>query len=352
MTNSRFYKDRKLFKFAVFFLRNFKYKEGNRMITETMTNELLMNACQNRATDLYFFPNDDTYFIEARNDQGRYKIASFTLDENLAIINFLKFNSGLDVSERRRPQKGSFSFYFQSFRIHIRISTVGDFRNRESVVVRLIYPQELNTELNQDILKKLLPIAQRSGMMIFSGPMGSGKTSLMYSIGRQLANDKKIMCIEDPIEIVEDQFLQLQVNEDSGMTYEELIKASLRHRPEVLIIGEIRDSKTAKQAIQAALCGYTVMTTIHGKSKYSVIQRLKQFGIDELDILNSINWISYQRLIPTINETELFTDSINAIDIEKFMETNKTDQNWMNMIKNTYEIGYIDENTYQEYLYG
>lgn len=321
------------------------------MTTETMANDLLMNACSNMVTDIYFFPKEERYLIEARNNQGRYKIADFTLDDTLAVINFLKFNSGLDVSERRRPQKGAFSFYFQNNRIHIRISTVGDFKNRESIVVRLIYPQELNTEINQDILNQLLPIAKRKGMMIFSGPMGSGKTSLMYSLGRHMT-DKTIMCIEDPIEIVEDHFLQLQVNEDSGMSYEELIKASLRHRPEVLIIGEIRDSKTAKQAVQAALCGYTVMTTIHGKSKYSVIQRLKQFGINDLDILNSINSISYQRLIPTINQTELFIDLIDQINIKYFIENNEVDNNWVNMIQNTFKDGYIDENTYQEYLYG
>lgn len=321
------------------------------MTTETMANDLLMNACSNMVTDIYFFPKEERYLIEARNNQGRYKIADFTLDDTLAVINFLKFNSGLDVSERRRPQKGAFSFYFQNNRIHIRISTVGDFKNRESIVVRLIYPQELNTEINQDILNQLLPIAKRKGMMIFSGPMGSGKTSLMYSLGRHMT-DKTIMCIEDPIEIVEDHFLQLQVNKDSGMSYEELIKASLRHRPEVLIIGEIRDSKTAKQAVQAALCGYTVMTTIHGKSKYSVIQRLKQFGINDLDILNSINSISYQRLIPTINQTELFIDLIDQVNIKYFIENNEVDNNWVNMIQNTFKDGYIDENTYQEYLYG
>ncbi|WP_334330295.1 competence type IV pilus ATPase ComGA [Companilactobacillus sp. HBUAS59699] len=321
------------------------------MTTETMANDLLMNACGSLVTDIYFFPKEDMYLIEARNDQGKYKVADFTLDEVLAIINFLKFNSGLDVSERRRPQKGSFSFYFQNNRIHIRISTVGDFKNRESMVVRLIYPHEFNAEVNQDILEELLPIARRKGMMIFAGPMGSGKTSLMYSLGRQLV-DKQVMCIEDPIEIVEDQFLQLQVNEDSGMSYEELIKASLRHRPEVLIIGEIRDSNTAKQAMQAALCGYTVMTTIHGKSKYSVIQRLKQFGIEDPDILNAVNSISYQRLIPTISQIELFIDLMEQNDIKKFIETNEVDNNWTTMIQNTLKNGYIDENTYQEYLYG
>lgn len=249
------------------------------MTAESMVNNLLTEACINQISDIYFFPRDNFYHIEASNALQSYNVADLTNDESFAIMNFLKFNGGLDVSERRRSQKGAFNFIYQNKNIFIRISAVGDFKNRESMVVRLIYPQEYNTPIDEGILEKLRPVSQKKGMMLFAGPMGSGKTSLMYSLSRRLSATKKVMCIEDPIEIVEDDFLQLQVNDDAGMTYEELIKTSLRHRPEVLIIGEIRDKNTAKQAIQAALCGYTVMSTIHGKSKYSVLQRLRQFGI-------------------------------------------------------------------------
>jgi len=188
--------------------------------------------------------------------------------------------------------------------------------------------------------------------MIFAGPMGSGKTSLMYALGREMVENKKVMCIEDPIEIYEEKFLQLQVNEDAGMDYEELVKTSLRQRPDVLIIGEIRDSKTAKQAVQAALCGYTVMTTIHGKSKYSVIQRLKQFGVDDFEITNSVNLISYQRLILTKNRMELFVDTITNAEIKKFISDGEMDNNWSNLLENNYRNGYIDEDIYHEHLFG
>ncbi|APX72384.1 Flp pilus assembly complex ATPase component TadA [Companilactobacillus allii] len=317
-----------------------------------MALKLLNEACNNVASDIYIFPHDNGYSIEARVNDGCFIIAKYTLNETISIINFLKFNGGLNVSEQRRPQKGSFSFLFSNHNIHIRISTVGDFMNRESVVIRLIYPQEMCNQVNQEIIDTLLPVARLKGMMIFSGPMGSGKTSLMYALSRELVNNKKVMCIEDPIEIVEDKFLQLQVNAESKMTYEELIKTSLRHRPEVLIIGEIRDSQTAKLAVQAALYGYTVMTTIHGKSKYTVVQRLRQFGIDDFEITNSINMISYQRLIPVVNGTELLVDTLDNTGIKEFISNEKTDDNWQEMLKNTRQNGYIDENTYQEYLFG
>jgi len=322
------------------------------MTAETMVNNLLTEACTNKISDIYFFPKNNFYHLEARNSLQNYTVADLTIDETLAIMNYLKFNSGLDVSERRRSQKGAFNFVYQNRNIFIRISSVGDFKNRESMVVRLIYPQEFNSSVNEAIVEQLLPIAQQKGMMLFSGPMGSGKTSLMYALGRQLSLNKKVMCIEDPIEIVEDDFLQLQVNDEAGMTYEELIKTSLRHRPEVLIIGEIRDKQTAQQAIQAAICGYTVMTTIHGKSKYSVIQRLRQFDIAEEEIINAVNFISYQRLIPTSFELELFIDTINNSEIKEFIKKQTTDNNWLQMLQASLQQGQINETVYQEFIYG
>ncbi|MFD1417881.1 competence type IV pilus ATPase ComGA [Companilactobacillus keshanensis] len=322
------------------------------MTAENMVHDLLTEACDNKATDIYFFPYKNLYRIETRSNSYESRITELTIDETLMVMNYLKFNGGLDVSERRRSQKGSFGFSYHQQKIHIRISSVGDFLDRESLVVRLIYPQNFNYQLNENLIEQLFPIAKRKGMMIFSGPMGSGKTSLMYALCKQLSVDKKIMSIEDPVEIVEDDFLQLQVNEQAELTYEELIKTSLRHRPEVLIIGEIRDAVTAEQAIQAALCGYTVMTTIHGKSKFSVIQRLKQFGVDPDEILNAINLISYQRLVPTVNGIQLFNDTLNESEIRLFLKEHKIDDTWSRQIKHAYQSGYISAEVYQEYLYG
>ncbi|ALB28443.1 competence type IV pilus ATPase ComGA [Companilactobacillus heilongjiangensis] len=322
------------------------------MTAETMVSNLLTEACTNKISDIYFFPRDGFYHLEARNSLQSYTVADLTIEETMAIMNYLKFNSGLDVSERRRAQKGAFNFVYQNRNIFIRISSVGDFKNRESMVVRLIYPPELNSQIDEGIIEELMPISKRKGMMIFAGPMGSGKTSLMYALGRQLSWNKKVMCIEDPIEIAEDNFLQLQVNTEAGMTYEELIKTSLRHRPEVLIIGEIRDSQTAKQAVQAAICGYTVMTTIHGKSKYSVIQRLRQFGVNDTEILNAVNYISYQRLVPTEYDLKLFLDIMENDEIRAFIKQDITDDNWKQLLKNSYNMGQINEDTYQEFIFG
>lgn len=321
------------------------------MTAESMVQKILTDACANKISDIYFLPQESDYRIEARSNTYQYNINELNLDETFSIMNLLKFSGGLDVSERRRSQKGSFSFIYQNSSIHIRISSVGDFKDRESMVVRLIYPQT-GLDLDDDIFEKIYPISKRKGMMIFSGPMGSGKTTLMYSLCQRLKQDKRIMCIEDPIEIVENDFLQLQVNDNAGMNYEELIKTSLRHRPDVLVIGEIRDQVTAKQAIQAAICGYTVMTTIHGKSKYSVIQRLKQFGISEMEIKNSVNSISYQRLIPMAQDVKLFVDMLDDIAIQKFLDDGLQDDNWKKQLQKLYQDGLINEETLMEYKFG
>lgn len=318
----------------------------------TMVNNLLTEACTNRISDIYFLPRENNYHLEARNAMQSYTIADLTNEETTMIMNYLKFNSGLDISERRRAQKGAYNFVFQGNEIFIRVSSVGDFKNRESMVIRLIYPQELVSPVSEEIIESLLPISKQKGMMLFAGPVGSGKTSLMYALARNLGYEKRVMCIEDPIEIVEDNFLQLQVNEDAGMTYEELIKTTLRHRPNVLLIGEIRDAKTAQQAIRAAICGYTVMSTIHGKSKYSVIQRLQQFGVSDEEIINSINLISYQRLIPTDTDLQIFMDTLNAEEIAEYLENNLKDDRWGRGIQKIYQAGRINESVYQEFIHG
>lgn len=322
------------------------------MTAETMVNNLLTEACTNRISDIYFLPKQDSYVIEAKNSLTTYTVAQLSIEETFSLMNYLKFNGGLDISERRRAQKGSFSYTFQNAPIHVRVSSVGDFLNRESLVIRLIYPQDNISENDLDLVNYLLPFSRKKGMMIFSGPMGSGKTSLMYYLARIVGQNKKVMCIEDPIEIVEEEFLQLQVNDEAGMTYEELIKTSLRHRPDLLIIGEIRDSQTAKQAIQAALCGYTVFTTIHGKSKYSVVQRLEQLGVSDFEISNAINLITYQRLIPTIDRIEIFADFLDQVEIEQYQKTHRSDDNWRKLLTNAQNKKLIAPEVFEEFIDG
>lgn len=127
--------------------------------------------------------------------------------------------------------------------------------------------------------------------------MGSGKTTLMYQLASEVFKNKQIITIEDPVEIKNDKMLQLQLNEDIGMTYDALIKLSLRHRPDILIIGEIRDQATARAVIRASLTGVMVFSTIHAKSIPGVYDRLIELGVNYQELENSLKLIAYQRLI-------------------------------------------------------
>jgi len=136
------------------------------------------------------------------------------------------------------------------------------------------------------------------GIIYVTGPTGSGKTTTLYMILEKLAQGQiNISTIEDPVEIKQDNVLQLQVNQAIDMTYDNLIKLSLRHRPDVLIIGEIRDKETARAVIRASLTGVTVLSTIHAKSVAGVYERLLDLGVDKSELDNALQGIAYMRLI-------------------------------------------------------
>ena len=135
------------------------------------------------------------------------------------------------------------------------------------------------------------------GLYLFAGPVGSGKTTLMHELVQERFKGQQVISIEDPVEIKQDNVLQLQVNQAIDMTYDNLIKLSLRHRPDVLIIGEIRDKETARAVIRASLTGVTVLSTIHAKSVAGVYERLLDLGVDKSELDNALQGIAYMRLI-------------------------------------------------------
>lgn len=214
------------------------------------------------------------------------------------LISHFKFVAGMDVGEKRRSQLGSCDYTFaEDEQISLRLSSVGDYRGRESLVIRLLYYGQKSLHYWFDGLEEALSVVNGRGLYLFSGPVGSGKTTLMYQLVQEKFPDKQIITIEDPVEIQQDNMLQLQLNDEIGMTYDELIKLSLRHRPDILIIGEIRDSDTAHAVIRASLTGAVVFSTIHAKSISGVYARLLELGISQQELENSLHAVVYQRLI-------------------------------------------------------
>ena len=266
------------------------------------------------------------------------------------LINFLKFTSNMDISEHRRPQVGARFFNFENNQINLRLSSMGDFSNRESLVIRLIYPLgNLHSDDNE-----LDEIINSRGLVLFSGPTGSGKTTSMYQLAKKYGEEKIVLSIEDPVEITEASFLQVQVNERAGMSYAELVKTSLRHRPDILILGEIRDENTAKMALRASLSGHLVISTVHARNKFAVIARMMELGINQQELLSALSCVIYQRLVPHVDmKIHAYRDILNKNKLEnaiKIPQSNYSD--WQNLMNDAYQKGLISHQTYQQYQQG
>lgn len=269
---------------------------------ETLGEQLLTGAIKAGSSDLYVLPQSTGYGIFEHNSVGFQPIQTLTTQKGQQLIAHFKYRANMAITETRRPQLGSLMLLLEDVPIHLRLSTVGNFRQAESLVIRLIYPltQQRTHFLLPSQFDTLAGWCHLRGLILFAGPTGSGKTTTIYQLAKTLSNQQSVLTIEDPVEISEPSFLQLQVNEEASMGYNDLIKVALRHRPDVLILGEIRDAKTAKAAIDAALSGHLVLSTVHALNVYGVVDRLRQLGVDETTLRQAITGVAYQRLLPLV----------------------------------------------------
>lgn len=239
---------------------------------------LLKKEVARGVSDLYLFPVAVGYQLLTRNPAGIHTIsAEISTAQGQMWLNLLKYRAGMNLSEHRRVQQGA--MFHKETKCFLRLSTVGDFQDRESLVVRIINAVPPITAASAPYIELLQRLAEQRGLLTVCGPTGAGKTTLLYQLARELATQRVVMTIEDPVEINEPRFLQLQVNHAAGMTYASLLKASLRHRPDVVIIGELRDEETARAACEAALAGHIVLATVHTGSAADVPLRLASLGV-------------------------------------------------------------------------
>lgn len=282
----------------LFFKFFFEYKDKEVKMIQEKAKQLIRDAVEKNAQDIYIIPKAENYEIYQRIGEKRQFIQEVATDEMTSLISHFKFVAGMNVGEKRRSQLGSCDYAFaDDEEISLRLSSVGDYRGRESLVIRLLYSGRHDLQYWFDGMRNILEAIDSRGLYLFSGPVGSGKTTLMYQLVREKFPGKQVITIEDPVEIKQDNMLQLQLNDEIGMTYDNLIKLSLRHRPDILIIGEIRDSETARAVIRASLTGVLVFSTIHAKSIPGVYARLLELGVSRQELENSLRAIVYQRLI-------------------------------------------------------
>lgn len=264
---------------------------------------LLHIALQKHATDIHFVQKHNECRVTLRGDFGIEPVHSSCVDVRL--LNYLKFISHLDLGNGKTAQNGNFEYLFHHRYLQFRFSLIQTL-DKQTAVLRILNnhePIHLETLCaNQQIINTFQHWCQQdSGLVLLSGPTGSGKTTTLHALLEYIATTRKkrIVSLEDPIEIQDSSYVQLQVNEDAGFTYENGIKELLRHDPDVLMLGEIRDPYSAKMLIRSALSGHLIFSTIHAKDCTEVIYRLEEFGIKQADVQETLLGITSQRLYPT-----------------------------------------------------
>lgn len=267
-------------------------------MVQELAKTIIRQAYDLNAQDIYMLPRDGEYELLLRVGDERRRLDVCGTDRMANLISHFKFVAGMTVGEKRRSQLGSCDYQVdEDLKVSLRLSTVGDYRGQESLVIRLLHSQQSVLSYWFDGDKKVREAVGGRGLYLFSGPVGSGKTTLMHQLIADTFKELQVISIEDPVEIKNSQLLQLQVNESIGMTYDNLIKLSLRHRPDILIIGEIRDTQTARAVIRASLTGAMVFSTIHAKSIPGVYARLLELGVTRAELENSLGLVAYQRFI-------------------------------------------------------
>jgi type IV pilus assembly protein PilB len=274
-----------------------------------LVNTTLMDALNRRASDIHIETGHEGLVIKYRIDGVLY-MANDPIDLHFQapIISRLKVMSELDISERRIPQDGRFKIRFAAksidFRVSIMPSSFG-----EDAVIRILDKESIandmkglsleNLGISEREIKRLRKkIREPYGMVLVTGPTGSGKTTTLYAALTEIqTGEDKIITIEDPVEYMLRGVLQIPVNEKKGLTFAKGLRSILRHDPDKIMIGEIRDSETAQIAVQSALTGHLVFTTVHANNVFDVIGRFIHMGIDPYNFVSSLNCVMAQRLV-------------------------------------------------------
>jgi len=268
-----------------------------------LVNSLLSQAVTHRASDIHVEPGEYEFATRIRVDGVMRDLQKFSADRFDATVCRIKILSQLDIAERRLPQDGRMTARIHGEVFDVRVSVLPG-SNGESVVMRLLRQDRPNYDLGD---LGMLPdqstqfrrwIDAPNGIVLVTGPTGSGKTTTLYT-ALDLGNNglKKIITVEDPVEYKLPGITQLQVNADIGYTFASALRSILRHDPDVILIGEIRDQETAAIAVQSALTGHLVFSTLHTNSAAGAITRLSDMGVERFLLASSLRGIMAQRLV-------------------------------------------------------
>jgi type IV pilus assembly protein PilB len=277
-----------------------------------LVDTTIFNALERRASDIHVETRDQEVAIKYRIDGVlHYAMPPIAKDWHSTILSRLKVMSELDIAERRVPQDGRFRVRYKGRLIDFRVSIMPTIHG-EDAVLRVLDKESMSEKFaklsldvvgfsDRDIVKYRRYIKEPYGMVLVTGPTGSGKTTTLYAGLSEIKNDEdKIITIEDPVEYQIKGITQIPVNEKKGLTFARGLRSILRHDPDKIMVGEIRDQETAQIAINAALTGHLVFTTVHANNVLDVLGRFLNMGVEPYNFVSALNCILAQRLVRII----------------------------------------------------
>lgn len=303
-----------------------------------LVDTIVYNAMESRASDIHIEAGDRDVHVKFRIDGALYrKVDPIDIAYHQTLISRIKVMSELDIAERRIPQDGRFRVRYKGRTVDFRVSILPSAFG-ENCVIRILDKEQISEEFKnlsldvvgfdaEDLKRFRIYIKEPYGMVLVTGPTGSGKTTTLYGALNEIRNDEdKIITIEDPVEYVLQGIMQIPVNEKKGLTFARGLRSILRHDPDKVMVGEIRDEETAQIAIQSALTGHLVFTTVHANNVIDVIGRFLNMGVEPYNFVSSLNCVLAQRLVrllcPTCkrqydpSQEDLFTSGLRPEDVK------------------------------------
>jgi type IV pilus assembly protein PilB len=280
-----------------------------------LVDTIIYNAMESRSSDIHIETRERDVQVKFRIDGALYaKVDPIDIAYHQTLISRIKVMSELDIAERRIPQDGRFRVRYKGRTVDFRVSIMPTVFG-EDAVIRILDKEQINESfknLNLDVVgfdeddlqHFRVYIKEPYGMVLVTGPTGSGKTTTLYAALNEIRNEEdKIITIEDPVEYQLHGIVQIPVNEKKGLTFARGLRSILRHDPDKIMVGEIRDEETAQIAIQSALTGHLVFTTVHANNVIDVIGRFLNMGVEPYNFVSSLNCVLAQRLVRLLCHT-------------------------------------------------
>ncbi len=293
-----------------------------------LVNHLFARALDLNASDIHFEPNETHLDVRCRVDGIMTRIERLPVRIHTAVASRLKLMAKLDIGEKRLPQDGRIDYQVGGKQLDMRVSTLPGVHG-ESVVLRILDRSDTTVELSElgmppQVLKNYQSvIKQPHGMILITGPTGSGKTTTLYATLEKINSERqKIITVEDPVEYQLEGITQIQANASIGLSFASGLRSIVRQDPDVLMVGEIRDHETAEIAIESALTGHLVFSTLHTNDAAGGVTRLQDMGVESYLISSSLLAIQAQRLVRRVctdcaGEHEISEDEAAVLEIEK-----------------------------------